>query len=458
MKRSSTSLAGVALVLAITALVFAEEKSVPSPTSSPTTAPPVDAAAPTRPAEFPATATGALDKFFNGKIPEAFTKGKFNLNLRFRYDFADQSDLPEDSNAATLRTRFGFTTAPLYGLQAMIEGENVVALNDYDDYNAAGSNGQPGRPVVADPQTTELNQVWLGYTYTNLLSAKLGRQRIVLDNQRFIGDVAWRQNDQTFDAAGLELNPIRDLGLYYSYVWEVNRVFGGVSGLPPANTDFDSNSSLLHAAYSGWKYGKLAAYSYLLDLRNAAGPNNSCASYGAYVAGSTPVSEQVKLEYRAEGAWQTDYADSTLNYGAAYGHVMLGAEVRPVAFGAGYELLGSENNVGFKTPLATLHAFDGWADVFLNTPNAGLQDLYAYVQVTLPKQIPVRFVYHKFDAATGGGNFGQEFDVVVSRKFGKYWNAQLKYAGYRGEDAAPPALSAANVDVQKFWAQLDFNF
>ena len=92
-----------------------------------------------------------MEKFFNGKIPEAFTKGKFNLNMRFRYEFADQSNLPEDSNAATLRTRFGFTTAPLYGFQAMIEGENVVALNDYDNYNAAGSNGQPGRPVVADP-------------------------------------------------------------------------------------------------------------------------------------------------------------------------------------------------------------------------------------------------------------------------------------------------------------------
>ena len=30
-----------------------------------------------------------------------------------------------------------------------------------------------------------------------------------------------------------------------------------------------------------------------------------------------------------------------------------------------------------QTPLATLHKFDGWADLFLTTPNKGLQDLYA---------------------------------------------------------------------------------
>lgn len=456
--QSKMSLSGGALVLALTASVFAQEQPVAPPATGSATTAQADAATPVKAAAAPAEEPGALDKFLNGKIPEAFTKGKFNLNMRFRYEFADQSSLPEDSNAATLRTRFGFTTAPLYGFQAMIEGENVVALNDYDNYNAAGSNGQPGRPVVADPETTELNQAWLGYNYTNLVAAKVGRQRIVLDNQRFIGDVAWRQNDQTFDAAGLELNPLKDLSLYYSYIWEVNRVFGDVSGLPAANTDFDSSSQIIHASYDGWKYGRFVAYSYLLDLQNDAGPNNSCASYGLFFAGSAPVGERVKLEYRAEGAWQTDYADSTLNYEAPYCHFMLGADIKPVAFGAGYELLGSDNNVGFKTPLATLHAFDGWADVFLNTPNAGLQDLYAYVQVTLPKRIPLRFIYHKFDAATGGGDFGHEFDVVISKKFGKHWNALVKYAYYLGDDAAPPALTVPDVDVQKFWAQLEFNF
>jgi len=89
-----------------------------------------------------------------------------------------------------------------------------------------------------------------------------------------------------------------------------------------------------------------------------------------------------------------------------------------------------------------------------------LRDLYGYVQVTLPEQLPVRFVYHKFDADYGSGNYGQEFDVIASKNFGKYWMASVEYAYYQGQDAAPGSFlaTAAHVDVQKFWAQVEFNF
>ena len=166
-----------------------------------------------------------------------------------------------------------------------------------------------------------------------------------------------------------------------------------------------------------------------------------------------------------EGAWQSDYADSNQDYDALYYNLELSGNIKPFAFGAGYESLGSGNNdnvpgarVGFKTPLATLHAFNGWADAFLATPNAGLRDLYGFAQVMLPAQIPLRFIYHKFDADSGRGDFGQEFDVVLSKKFGKHWSGLLKYSCYDGKDAAVPALAVANVEVHKFWAQVEFTF
>jgi len=96
--------------------------------------------------------------------------------------------------------------------------------------------------------------------------------------------------------------------------------------------------------------------------------------------------------------------------------------------------------------------------VFLTTPNNGLQDIYAFAQVTLPEQIPLRFVYHKFDAEHGDGDYGQEFDVMASRKFAKYWTALLEYAYYDGKDAAAPALAVPDVKLQRFWAQVEFNF
>ena len=229
------------------------------------------------------------------KFPTRIANGKINLNVRARYEQADEEGVAavkKNSYAPTIRTRLGFTTAPLYGFQAMVEGVNVSDIGPEHNYNAAGSNSQGARPVVADPPLTKLDQAWVGYTYTNWISAKVGEQQINLDNQRFVGDVGWRQNMQTYDSVTVGSEPLKDLNLYYGYIWDVHRVFGNVSGLPAANQDFDSDSHLINVSYSGWKYGRFVGYTYLLDLHNAAGGANSCATYGGYFAGEAKVSEQ----------------------------------------------------------------------------------------------------------------------------------------------------------------------
>jgi hypothetical protein len=107
--------------------------------------------------------------------------------------------------------------------------------------------------------------------------------------------------------------------------------------------------------------------------------------------------------------------------------------------------------------LATLHAFNGWADVFLNTPTTGLQDMYASVGVLLPGEVPLNFIAHKFNSDAGSADFGQEYDIVASRKFGKNWTALVKYAYYDGKEAIP-GVAAVPFDKQVFWAELEFNF
>ena len=470
-------LTGGAMVLAITASVWAQEKPfMQAGTSQPPPLPPP------KPAEPAATGTNTvaaadanpLKKFFNGEVPDAIAKGKFNLNVRLRYEQVDDDNVPgitKNSYAPTVRTRFGYTTAPLYGFQGMLEGVNISVLGPEHNYNAAGSNHQGARPPVGDPPMTRLDQAWLGYTSTNYVnfSAKVGQQQINLDNQRFIGDAGWRQNMQTYEAVGARITPVKDLNLYYSYVWDVNRVYGDVSGLPAANGDFDSRSHLINVSYAPCPYGRLVGYAYLLDLSNsapgAAKNANSCATYGGYFAGAAPINDKLMVDYRAEFAWQDQYADNPQRYSADYYNFELGANIKPVAIGTGYEVLGSGANsgagggrLGFKTPLASLHPFNGWAEVFIAHPNNGLQDIYEYAQVTLPEQIPVRFIYHKYYADYGSGDYGQEFDVMVSKKFGKYWNVMVEFADYLGEDAAVPAVPAANVSVQKFWAAVEFNF
>jgi hypothetical protein len=368
-------------------LVGAQEKPYTQPgTANPVAPRPAKPAAPAPDAGAtpgvppPSTEQNPFANFFSGRIPEAIAKGKFNLNVRLRYEGVEQSTFEEESNAPTIRTRFGYTTAPLYGFQGMIEGENIAVIGSEDNYDAAGSNGVTDRPVVADPPTTELNQAWLSYSYTNWVTAKGGRQRLVLDNHRYIGDSAWRQNQQTFDAATIGSTPLPGLALFYGYIWEANRVYGDVDGLPPANRDFDSDSHLVNVSYSGWDYARLVGYTYLLDLENPAGAANSCATYGGYIAGSAPIGEAVAVGYRGELAYQTDYAGSPLAYGAEYYNLEASATIQAVSFGAGYEVLGTDSNdagvgsASFRTPLMTAHPFNGWANVFTTIPPKGLRD------------------------------------------------------------------------------------
>ena len=377
-------------------------------------------------------------------LDDALSRGVFSFDARLRWEDATQSNL-KDSNAFTLATRFGFTTASLHGFVAMIQGENVASLGNPDDYNAAGTNpAGAGRTVIADPTVTDLNQAWISTTADGT-TLKLGRQRIVLDNARFVGDVGWRQNMQTFDAAALTVAPAKDFSLYYGYVWRVSRIFGNKAPQP----DFTGNIHLINASYGGLTFGRLTAYAYLLDIDNS--PPNSSDTYGASFTGSAPVTTALKVSYRAEYATQSDAGRNPVHYRADYSLLELGAAVKPITLGAGYEVLGSDHGIkGFATPLATLHAFNGWADLFLNTPANGLRDLYAYAGTALPGGFPVRIVYHDFHSDFGDLSYGSEWDAVISHKIASHWTALAKVARY--------SASGPFFDTHRFWLQTEYSF
>jgi hypothetical protein len=417
------------LLASLIAAPFAQEQAVPTP--EPMVPPP------------------SLDE----KITEALLKGKFHLNARLRYEYADQSNLPDgtplrDSNAFTFRTRLGYETASFYGFKAMADFEDIRIIGSEDNFNQTGLSG-PGRTLIADVRATELNQSWLSYENWDS-QAKVGRQRLILDNHRFIGNVGWRQNEQTFDAVTVQNRSLPDTTLFYGYIHQVNRV---LSARHPMGR-FKSDSHLFNASYAGIPYGKIAAYAYLLDFDNSAA--NSSATFGGYYAGDHTFDEETDtaINYRAEYAHQVDYGNQPLDYNAHYYRVELGGAHRQFNAGLGYEVLGSDGGrKGFSTPLATLHAFNGWADVFAAaTPNAGLRDFYVWAGVDLPYNVPLTFVYHQYNADRGGANFGHEFNVIASRRFGKYFTALTKYAYFDGRDFP------VNFDLHRFWAQVEFNF
>jgi len=370
---------------------------------------------------------------------DALLGGKVQLSLRYRTEFVDQDSFADDAWASTLRTLLGYETAPWHGFTAMLEFENVTAIGD-DNYNST-TNGELTRPVVADPEGTEVNQVWLQRTFWEDVTARLGRQRITLDNHRFIGNVGWRQNEQTYDAFTLTKTFEGGPKLFYGFLDNVNRVFGEESPIG----DGPMESHLLNASYDIERVGKLTGYWYLIDLDRSSESQLSTSTFGARLAGEVGLSDDVDLLYVLEAARQNDVGDNPNSVDEGYYLGELGAGFERVTVKVGYEVLEGDGTAAFATPLATLHAFNGWADKFLATPPDGLEDLYFTCGTDVGKA-NLSAAYHDFSAQSGGSDYGSEVDLSCSYPVSDKLMAGLKYANYMEDGFSD--------DTQKVWVWL----
>ena len=387
-------------------------------------------------------------------LSSALTQGKLSAAARVRYETVTQDGLA-DADELTARLRLGYTTADYKGLQAMVEGEAVLPVAG-DSFDGTGVNAE-SRATIADPEIYQVNQAWGSYTYEKT-KVTLGRQRIELDTARFVGDVGFRQNQQTYDAAVIKSSAIDKLDLTYGYLSRINRVFDDSSGPGGTQYDWSSQSHLLNAAYHGIPYGTLTGYAYLLDFDRAAdlASANSSQTYGLSFAGSVRACDDATVLYRVEYATQSDYASSPLSYRADYYLGELGVKLlKNYTVAIGHEVLGSDDSLtAFKTPLATLHAYQGWADRFLNTPAAGIADTYVKVAATLPANFSFLGFYHWFNADDTSATYGKELDLQLGYKLNASVSFTAKAAFYEGDGDVPSHAQ----DTTKFWLQGDYTY
>ena len=374
-------------------------------------------------------------------VRKAINEGDIALNFRYRYEYVDEDGLPKDANASTLRTRLTVTSGEVGGFQVLVQGDNVTYLGN-DNFNNT-DNGKTRYPVVADPDYTEVNQAFISYAFNEKNKVTGGRQSINYADQRFIGSVGWRQNEQTMDSARFQLNPMSGLTLDYSYIWKVNRIFDPDSDKSEFNGD-------THAAIVSYKITEghtLSAYGYLLDLDEA--PALSSKTFGAAYQGSFKLSERIGLGLSLAAAQQQEYKDNPNDYSADYYFGELTAKFKPLSISLGYEELESDDGISLQTPLATLHKFQGFADKFLTTPVGGMEDTYIKAVTTVGGVKLIAF-YHEFEAESGSMDYGSEFDFVAAYKFNKNYSVLFKYAAYNADDFAS--------DTDKAWLMLTAAF
>lgn len=376
-------------------------------------------------------------------LREAFSEGEFGYSFRWRMEHVDQDPLPHNALAIPLRARIHLHTADLYGFSAKAELDYVFNFG-LDSFNAGAGNTPkpPGYPVIADPEGGDVNQLFLQYKAGFGGQFRLGRQRIIYDNARFIGNVGWRQNEQTYDAFSYDQKTSNGWQFQYAYLDSVRRIFGDKV---PAG-EFDLSTNLFNVAYDIKGVGKASGYYYGIDNQDVA--TQSSQTLGLRIQGTLP-GDGAAIGYHLEYAHQTDYADNPVNYSADYWRGDLSAKFERVTPYIGYESLGgnaSSPGEAFQTPLATLHAFNGWADQFLSTPAAGLNDLFVGVKGDLGAW-NWNMLYHDFSAQSGSGDYGTEIDASISRKFKQRFGILFKAAFFNSD-------SLAYGDTNKFWVQL----
>jgi hypothetical protein len=242
-----------------------------------------------------------------------------------------------------------------------------------------------------------------------------------------------------------------------------------------------NDSHLINVSYK-LPVGTLTGYGYLLDYDEnprtpfpegvGVGPgitNFDSDTIGLRFVGKNKINDGFTFLYELEYANQEPTGDagptlddnnySNIEFGGAF---KLGG--KPVVLKIGQEILEGNGVNALQTPLATFHAFNGWADKFVGpaggteTPVGGLEDTSVTLVVKgLVGKSKLVVMYHDFQSnmstASGIDNYGDEIDVLFAKPFSKNFLAAIKYASFSdGGDGF-------SFDTKKFWlfAQYKFN-
>ena len=384
-----------------------------------------------------------------GTLGDAVRASKLIVDARLRLEEVDQQPFADQANALTLRSRLGFETGKAWQTALLVEGEFVWPL--VTDYNSM-INGKTVYPTVSDPRSHEINRLQLTNTAIPQTTVTLGRQRIMLDDQRFIGNSGWRQNEQTYDSLQIVNKSVPNLTLDGAYITQVNRVFGPDS--PQGR--YQGDSYLGNVSYQ-LPVGRLTVFGYWLQFDPiAAVPaavRDSSETFGARFAGEKPWHE-FKLAYAASYAEQQQYGANPLRFDNHYSLLELTGTYRLWSLGVGSETLAGNGVKGFTTPLASLHKFQGWADKFLVTPADGIVDRYVTLGISAQRlgwidAWSAQANYHVYEAQRISLDYGTEIGVQLQAKW-HHFTGSLKYADYTAERLL--------TDTSKLWVQLEYQW
>lgn len=395
-------------------------------------------------------------------VYDAIMQGTSVSQLRFRYEYVDQDSKPEDANALTLQSLIGWQTASYFNTRLTAQLINVSHLNqDFYDNNL-GKNKPSQLPTVQDPEITDINQLYLDYSGIPKTNIRLGRQIIRIDNTRFVGDIIFRQSSQVFDGVTVTNQALTNTEVLLGHYEHLRQSTGKYR-----NTNFD----IAHIAYKYLPKASIAAYGYFIDQPDTGQvtgvSNNSHQDIGLRFDGSVDINTDWRWLHTFEFAKQTAYQGGSETIDVSYKKTGLGLGLKKWFARFDQEVLSSNGGLyAFQTPMATLHPFQGWTDLFTTTPKQGMIDRFITVggvwnQWTLQSEWHQMLSDHRFQTPTGTGNdYGREWDVSVAYQYTPKLQTKFEYARFNEGDilGASATASSRKMDTTKGWLTLLFQF
>jgi hypothetical protein len=377
------------------------------------------------------SATVTASATYADTLADAFTEGAPSIELRPRFEFVDQKG-KASAEAFTMRTLLGFSTKPIYDFGATLQLINVADIAG--TYNSL-VNTNTRYAAIPDPSATNINQAYASYAGLPDTTVMAGRQIINLDDVRFVGNVDFRQNMQTFDAVTVTSKPLDQLKITAGYIWGIKNIL---------NRHLPTSIYLTEVWWSPLDEFKLDAFGYWYGndatsvIAGAAGCGlkgaQACNSvtYGFRGHGDIKLPADFKIAWKATYAKQSSYDGGSSLIDAEYVQASGTLSWQGYNAGAEYMLMGSNGNgtYAFQTPLATKHAFNGWAEQFLTTPAKGLETVDAFASATL---YDVTFLakYYQFRSDYQDLSYGSEWDFSLTYKLNSHIQGGVEYADYR---------------------------
>lgn len=366
---------------------------------------------------------------------EAAAQLRLSAQLRPRAEFRRgyRSLAPEQS------TRPAFFVSQRSRLNMQYKHDFVDLYGQFQDIRIWGDEGQ-----LQDVSSMALHQFWGKIHFSDQLHLKVGRQELVYDDHRLLGNVGWVQQARSHDAA---------VAQFRKNGWKVDA--GGAFN-QTSESLFDTEYSLnnykaLSFLWAGKSFGENTRGS-VIGVGDGFEALDSAdnATYFRYTYGLN-----VHHTPSPWGLHGTFYHQSGKDRSGTAKNAWMAAARASYDFGTAGIILGvdyisgndpnkkTDVNNTFHTLYATNHKFYGLMDYFLNVPgdtrNGGLQDIYAKASYNVSDKVKAQLHYHHFSLANAVPDpsapgeltskyLGGELDAVIAHKINAFSTLKAGYS------------------------------